>query len=42
MAYRNGTSRPAEPRKLQELELEGQRISYDRLQVIVYDFDEEM
>lgn len=27
----NGTSRPADTRKLQELELEGQNISYDTL-----------
>ena len=37
----NGTSRPAESRKLQELELEGQRISYDTLQAIGYDFNQE-
>ncbi len=36
----NGTSRPAEPRKLQELELEGQRISYDTLQAIGNEFNE--
>lgn len=36
----NGTSRPADPRKLQELELEGQRISYDSLQAIGEEYDE--
>ena len=30
----NGTSRPSDARKLQELELEGQNISYDTLQEI--------
>ena len=37
----NGTSRPADPRKLQELELEGQRISYDSLQDIGEEYDEQ-
>lgn len=36
----NGTSRPADARKLQELELEGQGISYDSLQDIGSEFDE--
>lgn len=36
----NGTSRPADARKLQELELEGQGISYDSLQEIGREFDE--
>lgn len=36
----NGTSRPADARKLQELELEGQRIFYDSLQDIGREFDE--
>lgn len=36
----NGTSRPADARKLQELELEGQRISYDMLQDIGCEYDE--
>lgn len=36
----NGTSRPADARKLQELELEGQRISYDSLQEIGQEYDE--
>ena len=35
----NGTSRPADARKLQELELEGQGISYDSLQDIGREFD---
>ena len=37
----NGTSRPADARKLQELELEGQNISYDTLQEIGCEYDEE-
>ena len=37
----NGTSRPADVRKLQELELEGQSISYDTLQEIGREYDEE-
>ena len=37
----NGTSRPADPRKLKELELEGQNISYDSLQEIGKEFDEQ-
>ena len=36
----NGTSRPADTRKLQELELEGQSISYDTLQEIGSEYDE--
>jgi len=36
----NGTSRPADARKLQELELEGQNISYDSLQDIGREYDE--
>lgn len=36
----NGTSRPADARKLQELELEGQGISYDSMQDIGKAFDE--
>ena len=36
----NGTSRPADKRKLQELELEGQNISYDTLQNIGQEYDE--
>lgn len=35
----NGTSRPADARKLQELELEGQGISYDSLQDIGREFE---
>lgn len=37
----NGTSRPADQRKLQELELEGQRVSYDSLQDIGEEYDEQ-
>ncbi len=37
----NGTSRPADARKLQELELEGQGISYDTLQDIGREFDQD-
>ncbi len=37
----NGTSRPSDPRKLKELELEGQNISYDSMQYIGMAFDEE-
>jgi len=36
----NGTSRPADARKLKELELEGQHISYDSMQEIGQPFDE--
>lgn len=36
----NGTSRPADARKLKELELEGQSISYDSMQEIGKEFDE--
>ncbi len=36
----NGTSRPADARKLQELELEGQGISFDSLQDIGREFDQ--
>lgn len=35
----NGTSRPADTRKLKELELEGQNISYDSMQEIGQEFD---
>lgn len=35
----NGTSRPADTRKIQELELEGQNISYDSLQEIGREYD---
>lgn len=35
----NGTSRPADARKLQELELEGQHISYDSLQSIGQEYN---
>lgn len=38
----NGTSRPADPRKLQELELEGQNISYDSLQEIGSEYNEKL
>lgn len=37
----NGTSRLADRRKLQELELEGQRVSYDSLQDIGQEYNEE-
>ncbi len=37
----NGTSRPADQRKLKELELEGQNISYDTMQDIGQEFDEQ-
>ena len=37
----NGTSRPADARKLHELELEGQGISYDSLQDIGREYNEE-
>ena len=36
----NGTSRPADAKKLQELELEGQNISYDSLQEIGQKYEE--
>ena len=36
----NGTSRPADIRKLKELELEGQSISYDSMQDIGQEYDE--
>ncbi|MCM1387464.1 MAG: putative DNA binding domain-containing protein [Bacillus sp. (in: Bacteria)] len=36
----NGTSRPADARKIQELELEGQNISYDSLQEIGQEYNE--
>lgn len=36
----NGTSRPADSKKLQELELEGQSISYDSIQEIGQEYDE--
>ena len=37
----NATSRPADARKLQELELEGQRIYYDSIQDIGQEYDEQ-
>ncbi|MCM1468262.1 MAG: putative DNA binding domain-containing protein [Alistipes sp.] len=37
----NGTSRPADARKLKELELEGQSISYDSMRDIGREFDED-
>ncbi len=37
----NGTSRPADARKIKELEMEGQNISYDSLQEIGEEYDEE-
>ena len=37
----NGTSRPADIRTLQELEMEGQRIYYDSMQEIGMEYDEE-
>ena len=37
----NGTSRPADERKLKELELEGQKISYDTMKEIGVDYSEE-
>ncbi len=37
----NGTSRPADARKLKELELEGQNLSYDSMQDIGKEFDED-
>lgn len=37
----NGTSRPADSRMLQELELEGQRIYYDTMHEIGMEYDEE-
>lgn len=36
----NGTSRPADARMLKELELEGQKISYDSMQYIGKEYDE--
>jgi len=36
----NGTSRPADARKLKELELEGQNLSYDSMQFIGKEYDE--
>ena len=36
----NGTSRPADARKLKELELEGQNLSYDSMQFIGQEYDE--
>lgn len=38
----NGTSRPADARKLKELELEGLRISYDMTPEIGMEYDEEL
>ena len=37
----NGTSRPADIRTMQELEMEGQRIYYDSIQEIGMEYDEE-
>lgn len=37
----NGTSRLADARRIKELEMEGQRISYDSVQFIGLDFDKE-
>lgn len=37
----NGTSRLADARRIKELEMEGQRISYDSLQFIGLDFDKD-
>ena len=37
----NGTSRPADARKLRELELEGQNVSYDSMQEIGKKYDEQ-
>ena len=36
----NGTSRPADARKLKELEIEGQNMSYDKMQCIGKGYDE--
>ena len=36
----NGTSRPADTRKLKELEIEGQNMSYDKMQCIGKEYDE--
>lgn len=36
----NGTSRPADARRLKELELEGQNLSYDSMQLIGGEYDE--
>lgn len=36
----NGTSRPADARKLKELELEGQSLSYDKMLCIGKEYDE--
>ena len=38
----NGTSRPADARKLRELELEGQQISYDTMREIGVTYDEDV
>lgn len=38
----NGTSRPADVRKLKELELEGQNLSYDSMQLIGKEYDESL
>ena len=37
----NGTSRPADATKLKELELEGQNLSYDSMQDIGKEYDEQ-
>lgn len=36
----NGTNRPADARKLKELEIEGQNMSYDKMQCIGKEYDE--
>lgn len=36
----NGTSRPADARKLKELEIEGQNLSYDKMLCIGKEYDE--
>lgn len=36
----NGTSRPADAKKIKELELEGQNLSYDSMQLIGTEYDE--
>ena len=37
----NGTSRPADEKKIKELEFEGQKVSYDSMQEIGSDYDEQ-
>ena len=36
----NGTSRPADTRRIKELEIEGQNLSYDKMQCIGKEYDE--